>query len=609
MGLAQRLGQLRGTIAVAEVFDRGDRGHLLSIALLTLGSAMFEVFSIGLIFPLVTMLADPSIVLRVPWLSAAYRLSGLQTLRYFPALCALAFLAVIVAKSAYNGFLVAYQERFFHRVAARTAARLVAIYLRSPWTMHLTRNSAELINVADVSTGWPLTGNLRSHLVLATDGLVVAGIVAVLLFIAPLPTLASVVVFGGGFYLCQRAARSHVEALGRTTTDIAGDRLRFLQQSLGSAKEVKVLGRAQWFIDQYAAARDRHARLMSQIMVWQNLPRLLVEPLLIAVVTLVIAFVTLGGVGEREMVPTLGFFAIAGLRLMPSLSRLLAAGAIILAGADPMARIRADLRRKDAEELAARTASIPPLARDFRVEDVSYRYADSGKDVLHRVSLTVAKGDSVALVGASGSGKTTLADIVLGLLPPRSGRVTADGIDIASDPGGWQRQIAYVPQSISLIDDSLRENITFGIAPGRIDPARLAHILSLLRLEDVVARAPQGLETVIGERGVRLSGGERQRIGIARALYDDRTVLIMDEATSALDNATESDVGGAIESLRGTCTILVIAHRLSTIRRCGRVILLKDGAVLDQGRFEELAARCPEFRQLLQLGESAALPL
>jgi ATP-binding cassette subfamily C protein len=252
-------------------------------------------------------------------------------------------------------------------------------------------------------------------------------------------------------------------------------------------------------------------------------------------------------------------------------------------------------------EPVAKGSPVPTLQREIRFQDVDFQYPSGTAPVLEKFSLVISKGETIGLVGATGAGKTTIVDLVLGLLHPVGGTIQIDGIDTSGDWRGWQRQIGYVPQHISLIDASLGENIALGVEPDGIDAERIRRIVSLVRLDHLLARMPEGLDSEIGERGVRLSGGERQRIGIARALYDGRTVLIMDEATSALDNETESAIADAIEQLQGGYTLLIIAHRIRTIRRCDRVVLLKDGKVIDQGNFSVLRERCQEFRQILQL--------
>jgi ATP-binding cassette subfamily C protein len=212
--------------------------------------------------------------------------------------------------------------------------------------------------------------------------------------------------------------------------------------------------------------------------------------------------------------------------------------------------------------------------------------------------MRIPRGKSFGIVGASGSGKSTAMDILLGLLEPSSGRVTVDGVDVAAATRAWQRNLGYVPQSAYLLDDTLRRNIAFGVADERIDETAVAEAVRMAQLESLVASLPHGLDTEIGERGVRLSGGQRQRIVIARALYRRPAVLVFDEATSELDNRTELEIGAAIGALAGERTVVIVAHRMATVQNCDAVAFLVDGRVADCGRFEELLSRNVAFRRL-----------
>jgi ABC-type multidrug transport system fused ATPase/permease subunit len=223
------------------------------------------------------------------------------------------------------------------------------------------------------------------------------------------------------------------------------------------------------------------------------------------------------------------------------------------------------------------TSTPVPFLHELRLNGVTFRYPEAEKNILNRVGLSIKQGTSVGFVGSSGAGKSTLVNILLGLLTPTEGTVEVDGLDIRTNLRGWQDQLGYVPQSLFLIDDSLRRNVAFGLESDRVDDGAVWNAIRAAQLETFVKELPQGLETRVGERGVRLSGGQMQRIGIARALYHHPQVLVLDEATSALDHETESGVMDAIKALHGKMTIIIVTHRLTTIEHCDSVYCLKNG--------------------------------
>jgi ATP-binding cassette, subfamily B, bacterial PglK len=239
---------------------------------------------------------------------------------------------------------------------------------------------------------------------------------------------------------------------------------------------------------------------------------------------------------------------------------------------------------------------------DVVFDHVTFTYEGALRPALRDIDLCLPAGEAIGIVGPSGAGKSTLVDLLLALLHPTAGRVLAGGVDLARDRRAWQRRIGYVPQAVYLADDSLRRNIAFGLDDAEIDPDRLWRAVRLAQLERFVTALPDGLDTRVGERGVRLSGGERQRVAIARALYGEPRVLVLDEATAALDNRTEQEVAAAIEALAGDRTLIIVAHRLSTVRHCNRLVLLRDGRIEEIGPYDDLLARSATFRALALAG-------
>jgi ATP-binding cassette subfamily C protein len=427
--------------------------------------------------------------------------------------------------------------------------------------------------------------------------LLIAALLIVLLATAPYVTLVTGVVMGVLVVLLLKLTQKTFGLWGGKAHEMAGAIMANLQQSLAGVKEVKILGRERFFYESYREQRTSLSRLLWLRATLENMPRLVIETVFVLGVVLVIVAFEVRGSSE-DIVPLLGLFAYAGFRIMPSIHRIIQHLNSMRFGSASVDQIYDDFNELKDAPLPAESDTLLPFTEAIRFEGVSYSYPRADHPALAGVELTIKKGESLGIVGATGAGKSTLVDLLLGLLPPDQGRVTVDGRDIQSDLRGWQNQLGYVPQMIYLIDDTLRRNVALGIPDDRIDEARVERAIELAQLGELVRGLSQGLDTIVGERGVRLSGGERQRVAIARALYRDPDVLIFDEATSSLDNRTEQEMTKAIELLRGDKTLVIIAHRLTTVRRCDRLLFVERGRIVDSGSFDELLAGNEQFRRL-----------
>jgi ABC-type multidrug transport system fused ATPase/permease subunit len=422
-----------------------------------------------------------------------------------------------------------------------------------------------------------------STLTMTTELLVLLGISTLLLAVEPVGTLIAVFLLGGAAWTFHYATRDRIVRWGKSRQLHDGLRLQHLQQGLGGAKDAKLLGRESNFLDQYRVHNTQSARVGQFQATLQMLPRLWLELLaVVGLATLVITMLAQGR-GPTTIVPTLGLFAAAAFRLMPSVNRTLGALQGLRYSLPAVNTLHDELRLAMAEPAGGEQrqgTAIPVFQTDICLANVSYTYPSAAVPAVDDLNLRIRKGESVGFVGPSGSGKSTLVDVILGLLTPSAGRVLVDGENIQTNLRAWQDQIGYVPQSIYLTDDTLRRNVAFGLPNEAIDNDAVGRAIRAAQLHEFAAGLPQGLETLVGERGIRLSGGQRQRIGIARALYHDPAVLVLDEATSALDTATERGVMEAVTALRGNKTILIVAHRLSTVANCDRLYRLEQGRIV-----------------------------
>jgi len=557
------------------------RAAVVLFGLMLIGM-VFETIGVGLIVPMMALILQNDLLASHPSIAAhlAY-LSGMSQ-REMIAWAILGLVAACLLKNAFLAFLIGKQTYFAYNVQEQLSQRLFTIYLRQPYTFHLQRNSAELVRNITGEVGI-LTGMLTSGLLMCTEILVSAGIATLLLVVEPVGAVLAVLVFGGAAWLFNRVTREKISQWGLERQIHDGLRLQHLQQGLGGAKDVKLLGREGEFLSQFQTHNVKSARVWRLQATLQSYPRLMFEMLAVAGLAVLVWSMLAQQRDLASIVPTLGLFAAAAFRLMPSINRILTAVQNLRYTVPVIGSLYRETQLPAPDVKAATSAGSAPFRTELTITGLDYRYPGAAQLALDGVSLTIRRGETVGFIGASGSGKSTLVDVILGLLSPARGKVEADGKDIQKDLRSWQDQIGYVPQSIYLTDDTLRRNVAFGVRDEDIDNAAVERAVRSAQLDTFIHSLPDGLDTMVGERGIRLSGGQRQRIGIARALYHDPSVLVLDEATSALDTDTETGVMQSVTALHGSKTIVIVAHRLTTVEKCDRLIRLDAGRVLEEG--------------------------
>jgi len=571
-----RVGDLRSAWNLLEPRQR--RGAAVLVGFMAVGAAL-ETIGVGLAIPVIALLADAGSPLPLPkamaeWLAARDRSAVVVA-------GVLVLLLAYLLKALYRLLLVWQQNRYAFALQWSLSNRLFASYLRKPWSFHLQHNSATLVQAVTQEVDQFTFGVVVHALAFVSEAFVSVALGALLLVIEPVGGLVVIVVLGLVAYGFHRVTDARAGGMATERRKLDRQRFRVLQQGFGGVKEARLLGREDEFVRQLSAAGERSARIGRRVQTLRDLPRVWIEWLAIAGLAVLVIVMVLRGRPANSIVPVAGLFGVAVLRLIPSVSRMLTSVHAIALGLVSV--------RSLSEELGAKVAGADAPSGDgpgdwdrIAVENVRFSYGPQASPVLEDASLVIARGHAVGLVGASGSGKSTLVDVLLGLLAPGAGRVLVGGVDTARCMKWWQRRLGYVPQSIYLLDDTVRRNVAFGIPEDRIDDAAVARAIAMANLDGFVSSLPQGVDTVVGERGVRISGGQRQRIGIARALYGDPEVLVLDEATSALDGETEETVMEAIDALHGRMTIVVVAHRAATVARCDRVLRVEDGMVREE---------------------------
>jgi ATP-binding cassette, subfamily B, bacterial PglK len=494
------------------------------------------------------------------------------------------------------------QHRVANNAGARLSTRLLHGYLSMPYEFHLRRNSAELIRNAYDTVQVVVREVFAPSARMLSDSFVVVGMLAVLLVTAPAATVMAAAVLGPMIYVLLRVVHPWLKGLGRISQRMSKQSLQSLQQSLQGVREIKLVGREGYFRKEFSDRRRAYARAQGLRATAREIPHTTLETALILFILAFLAVSVMAGRSAVGGLAVLGLFAYAALRMQPALNKIVSGLNALKFAAPAIDQLWDDLVLADHAIEQSRTAkAVPPLRfeQEIRVEHLGFRYAGTTTDVLRDINLTIRWGESIGIVGPTGGGKSTLVDVLVGLLEPTTGTVRVDGVDISEHPPAWQRNIGVVPQSVFLLDDTLRRNIALGERDADIDEARLREALRMAQLEHFIASLPEGLETMVGERGVRLSGGQRQRVAIARALYRGPSVLVFDEGTSSLDNVTEAELIRALDRLRGKRTVITVAHRLTTVRGCDRIILVRDGRIVDEAPFELLVAHNPEFRRMV----------
>lgn len=552
--------------------------------------ALLELLGVSAIMPLINVATSPESVNEKWYFVLINDLFGVSEAKQLITILALMLVIVYVVKNLYISMMYNLQYRFIFNNQRRLAVKMMNAYMHQNYLFHVSRNVAELQrNVTeDVNGFYTVVLNAMQFIAEASVCVVLVVFLMRTDVMTTLVVAALVFVFA---ILVGVVFKKTLVKKGKENRNVSIRLTKWVLQSFSGIKEIKVMNKERFFLQNYESTYRRFTVLQRQQSMLTFLPRPVMETvcisgLLLTMAVKVYAFDT----DLAEFIPALGVFAIAAFRMLPSFNRISGYMSAMMFNKPAIDVLYDDLIEieKLNETIMNENHPAEPLAvkSGISIKNVSFQYPNSDKMVLEKLNLDIACNTSVALIGASGAGKSTLADIILGVLEPQSGSIFVDGKDIRENMNAWHASIGYIPQTIYLMDDTIRANIAFGIEEEKVEEAMLWRAVREAQLEEFVKSLPEGLDTMIGDRGVKLSGGQRQRIGIARALYGNPQVLILDEATSALDNDTEKEVMNAIDSLHGTRTLLVIAHRLTTIRKCDKIYEVGNGTVVARSKEE-----------------------
>ena len=585
---------------ISAFLDPRDRIHTLLLLIPMLGVALLEMASIAMILPLVQVLVGakgnaPSflnslwIFSDIPQEQRLYIIVGL-------------FCCIFVIKNISLFGLIFLINRTIQSKLAKFSQRLFSIYMDRPLLFHLRQNSAGIIRNLHTTAARAFE-SIRVMMMIFLEFLLALVAIILLLLIEPQITLICAAGLVGYGLLFHRLAGPSFQRWGTKTQVLEEQMIKTISESLGSIRDIKLLNIQHYMHRIFSFQTNALAKYMIRVSTSQHIPRLSVETLIIlGFSSVVFGLIVIKGSLE-EMVSTIGLFAMASLRLMPSTNRILTGTADLknrLAAVDLLYSDVIVSHNDNPQTLNSPHKGALTFQNEIRISNVTFAYSKNGEAAIKNISMLIQCGNSIGVVGPSGGGKTTLLDLLLGLLTPQEGSITVDGKDIRTDIGAWQKHLGYVPQTIFLVDETLRCNIAFGVSKDEIDEERISVAVNLSNLTSVIDELEYGLETRLGEAGARLSGGQCQRVAIARALYRDPDVLIFDEATSSLDVETEREVIAAIDRLKGVKTIIIITHKLSTVEGCDTIAFMESGRIVDTGTLASLTLNNTRFQQFSQ---------
>lgn len=566
------------------LLDRKQKGTMAGLMVLMVLGAFLQTAGVGMLVQVVSVVVDPQAVEKSELVGWFYHFLGCRDFQSFSVTVMVFLIVVFVVK---NVFLFVQQKLTFAFVYTnqfRTSERMMRNYLRRGYEFYLNADTAVVQRsiTSDVNNMYAL---ILALLQLMSDGVVSLFVVAYCLMTNGLMTIllaASLVVL---MALIKKILKPVMYRAGKENQDYYSSLFKWISQTVQGIKEVKVTCKEQYFVDEYCRCGKGYVSAVQRRDLYNNVPKLLIETVCIAVMMGYMIVLTVMGTGTENMLEVLTTLAAAAFVLLPAVNRINNQMNAISYCEPFFMGVSDNLQEEIGDEkvdmsFATDEEEKLPLKNSIELRDIVYAYPNTDKRIFDHASLTIPIGAAVGIVGTSGAGKSTIVDVLLGLLEMQNGAVCADGVDVKTQYRKFLRNIGYIPQMIFMLDDTIRRNVAFGVHDDKVDEERVWEVLREAQLDEFVKSLPEGLDTGIGERGIRLSGGQRQRIGIARALYYDPEVLILDEATSALDNDTEAAIMDSINRLHGRKTLIIIAHRLQTIEKCELVYRVEDGQLV-----------------------------
>lgn len=567
--------------------------QMLGMVFMMLIGGLLESLGIALIVPIMETISNPKKIEESKKLSLICKILNISTSEVVKLAGALlvALILVFIIKNVFLYFMNVVQLRFVYTNQFATSRRMMINFMQRPYEYYLNADTSVIQRniTSDVNN---MYGLILSSLQLISEVIVFVCLVCLLISAEPVMTLSIAAILVIVLLLIKYKIKPIMVKAGQENQDYYSGLYKWIDESVTGIKEIKIANKENYFINGYADCGAGYVNAVQKYNLYNSTPRLLIETVAITAMIGYVLIAMATGTQLEDLVAPLTVLAAAAARLLPSANRI-NNYLTSIAYFEPFLMNVSDNLQEEINDSSIsynsedyrkkKEAKKLPVNKSILLKDITYKYPNSDKYVLEHADMEVPVGKSVGIVGTSGAGKTTIVDVMLGLLQTETGHIYADGVDVMTDYPGWLKNIGYIPQTIFMLDSTIRKNVAFGYADEDIDDNKVWQALKEASLDEYVRSLPEGLDTSIGERGIRLSGGQRQRIGIARALFEDPEVLVLDEATSALDNETEAAIMDSINKLHGRKTLVIIAHRLQTIEKCDMVYSIKDGkAVIDR---------------------------
>lgn len=564
-----------------QLLNKKQKQKVVILVTLIFLSALLETLGVSIILPLVSAVVNPEKIMSNKYVLIACDMLHitLTDSAFLVKILLAATMAIFFIKNAFLLFLYYVQSSFVTRTEASTSIRLFQEYLNRPYEYYLNADFNALFQTVnkDIPHVFEL---LQEVMKLLTEIAVSICLCVLLLFVDAKMTLSIAALLLVMVIFIIFVLKPFLGNLGQGRLKQQVLTMKWMQQGIFGIKDVKVAAKERFFLQNFADAYTKLSGITRKYTVFNNTPRLVIETVCIVGLLGYMLICFVHGADMVQMLPQLTAFALAAVRLMPSVNRI-STHLSTIAYYEPSLNFVCDYLNiaslKDVD--LSSQDGVMSLNDKIELSNITYAYPGTERKIFDSASMEIPVGSSVGVIGSSGAGKTTIIDVLLGLLKPESGKILCDGQDIENSYAAWLHNIGYIAQNIYMLDNTIRANVAFGVSEDKIKEERIWEVLKEAQMEEYVRSLPEGLDTVIGDRGIRLSGGQRQRIGIARALYHDPEILVFDEATSALDNDTEAAIMEAINSLKGRKTMVIIAHRLKTIENCDILYKVENGKI------------------------------